>query len=68
MKIISILSRLSTASETGKRRAGAVGGVAEWIRDPLAHPDLDAMSERQLADLPFSGFAGRAASLDGMCG
>ena len=26
---------------------------AEWMRDPLSHPDIDAMSERELADLPF---------------
>lgn len=24
-----------------------------WRRDPLSHPDLHAMSERELADLPF---------------
>ena len=67
MKIISILTRLSTTSKTAGRPVGA-GVVPEWIRDPLAHPDLDAMSERELADLPFSGFAGRLASLDGMRG
>jgi hypothetical protein len=24
-----------------------------WFRDPLSHPDLEAMSVTQLADLPF---------------
>lgn len=24
-----------------------------WRRDPLSHPDIVAMSERELADLPF---------------
>ncbi len=24
-----------------------------WMRDPLSHPDLQTMSERELADLPF---------------
>jgi hypothetical protein len=24
-----------------------------WLRDPLSHPALEAMSERELADLPF---------------
>lgn len=24
-----------------------------WIRDPLSHPALEAMSERELGDLPF---------------
>jgi uncharacterized protein YjiS (DUF1127 family) len=49
MKIISILRSLSipTAQLDPERKA-------QWIRDPLAHPDLEAMSERELADLPFS--------------
>ena len=25
----------------------------KWWRDPLSHPDIQAMSERQRADLPF---------------
>ena len=25
-----------------------------WWRDPLAHPDIAAMSPRELADLPFN--------------
>jgi len=28
--------------------------IAAWRRDPLLHPALDAMSERELADLPFA--------------
>lgn len=35
---------------------------ADWIRDPLAHPEIEAMDERQLGDLPFRAFpAGKAA-------
>jgi hypothetical protein len=49
MKIISTLLGLSTATARVQRQARP-----EWLRDPLAHPDLDAMSERELADLPFS--------------
>ncbi|MDF0599971.1 hypothetical protein P1J78_04435 [Psychromarinibacter sp. C21-152] len=26
----------------------------QWRRDPLSHPDIQAMSERELADLPFA--------------
>ncbi|MGX5667364.1 hypothetical protein ACWKW9_15460 [Rhizobium daejeonense] len=26
---------------------------AEWIRDPLSHPQIAAMGERRRADLPF---------------
>ncbi|MDR6756054.1 hypothetical protein J2Y48_001344 [Mycoplana sp. BE70] len=29
--------------------------AADWIRDPLAHPQIEAMGERQRADLPFRG-------------
>lgn len=25
----------------------------DWSKDPLSHPDLQVMSERELADLPF---------------
>lgn len=33
------------------------GGSEDWIRDPLAHPAIEAMDERQLGDLPFCTFA-----------
>ena len=28
-------------------------GSAEWLCDPLAHPAIDAMSQREIADLPL---------------
>lgn len=28
-------------------------GDAEWRRDPLSHPALQAMTPRELGDLPF---------------
>ena len=64
MKIISILLGMSTAPDRKPAGAPEQAGVPEWIRDPLAHPDLDAMSERELADLPFRGPASRRASVD----
>ena len=48
MKIISTFLGLSTATDHVANRR------LEWLRDPLAHPDLAVMSERELADLPFS--------------
>lgn len=51
MKIISILRRLSTA------RAADLFDLEErtrWLRDPLTHPDVEMMTERELADLPFN--------------
>jgi len=57
MKIISMLLGLSgtDADQADPEQR------ARWIRDPLAHPDLDAMSERELANLPLArGFRGAA--------
>jgi hypothetical protein len=57
MKIFSIRARafgrvLRTPRETS-------ASEESWILDPLSHPDLDAMTERELADLPFNrGYRG----------
>ncbi|MFH1796105.1 MAG: hypothetical protein ABIK36_16500 [Pseudomonadota bacterium] len=32
--------------------AGCASACAEWLRDPLSHPQLDAMDLSQIADLP----------------
>jgi len=48
MRIFSALRRLLASGKTGEyRHEGA------WLYDPFMHPDVQAMSERQLADLPF---------------
>ena len=48
MKFFSMISVLGRAlSEPGE-----VPQI--WQRDPLSHPDLQAMSLRELADLPFN--------------
>ncbi len=61
MKIISMLLGLSGAATDQvdpEQRA-------RWLRDPLAHPDIDVMSERELADLPFArGFRGAARPIN----
>lgn len=55
MKIISFVQSLFDARAVGSVQ----DDVAVWIRDPLAHPALDTMSERQLGDLPFNrGYRG----------
>jgi hypothetical protein len=46
MKISSILRDLFA------RRAGNAEVRGAWADDPYAHPDIDAMSERERADLP----------------
>lgn len=45
--LLSYLSRVSV------QQAPDPALRLQWIRDPLSHPILDAMSERELADLPF---------------
>ncbi|MDZ5697976.1 hypothetical protein [Chelativorans sp. M5D2P16] len=50
---------LSVAAYLRRRREAfrAIEEYAEerekWCRDPLSHPDIAAMSQRELADLPF---------------
>ena len=46
------LMRSLIGAVSGKR---AVTGSARrsWSRDPLSHPDLERMSQTELADLPF---------------
>ncbi|WP_274629873.1 hypothetical protein [Arvimicrobium flavum] len=53
MKIISMLSKLfEPAAATLLHHAD---DCAAWMRDPLAHPVVAAMSLRELADLPRRG-------------
>ncbi len=47
MKISSILAGL-LAFPAGNRRSRGL----DWVDDPYAHPAIDAMSERERADLP----------------
>jgi len=48
---LSLLTRLQRRS-TPMRTVDDEEAEA-WRRDPLFHPDVAAMSERELADLPF---------------
>ena len=57
MKISSILRDLLA------RRAETAGASdAPWTDDPYAHPDIDAMSERERADLPPTHLPARLAT------
>jgi len=39
-----------------------------WVLDPLSHPDVEAMTERELADLPFNrGYRGGPECLGDRC-
>ncbi|MBZ9850826.1 hypothetical protein LB565_22820 [Mesorhizobium sp. CA14] len=57
MKILSFLKGLSGA----EARPREDGEIAHWITDPLSHPVLDTMSERELGDMPFRLTARRTA-------
>jgi hypothetical protein len=52
MKIFSIGTR--AAGETRRTSCKTSAGEKSWILDPLSHPDVEAMTERELADLPFN--------------
>ena len=55
MKILSLLKGFS-ATEARPRDEEE---IARWVTDPLSHPVLDTMSERELGDMPFRLTAGR---------
>ncbi|RWK25896.1 MAG: hypothetical protein E5X49_06820 [Mesorhizobium sp.] len=55
MKILSLLKGLSVAAPVRHDD----GDIARWVVDPLSHPVLETMSERELGDMPFRLTAGR---------
>ncbi|CDX59300.1 conserved hypothetical protein [Mesorhizobium plurifarium] len=57
MKILSLLKGLSGA----EARPRDDDEIARWVIDPLSHPVLDTMSERELGDMPFRLTARRTA-------
>ncbi|UVK38331.1 hypothetical protein LHFGNBLO_005487 [Mesorhizobium sp. AR10] len=60
--MVKILSRLSVffAADT-RQGARQDNEIAGWVTDPLSHPVLDTMSERELGDVPFRLTARRTA-------
>lgn len=51
MKLFSIAHK---GEKSALRLTATVADCVRWLRDPLSHPALDTMSQRELADLPFS--------------
>lgn len=51
MKILSLLKGLSGLDM--KQGRSDEGELARWVVDPLSHPVLEMMSERELGDMPF---------------
>ncbi|MCV3210692.1 hypothetical protein OHD62_28895 [Mesorhizobium sp. YC-39] len=59
VKILSLLRGLFVADTwRGRRHESEIG---RWVIDPLSHPVLDTMSERELGDVPFRLTARRTA-------
>ncbi|CAH2407572.1 hypothetical protein [Mesorhizobium ventifaucium] len=59
MKILSLLGCFSAAGARQSRSHES--GATRWATDPLSHPVLNTMSERELGDLPFRLTARRTA-------
>lgn len=51
-----------------RNQAGGSDADRGWVRDPLSHPDIAAMDERQRADLPFQGVARVQGGAPAACG
>lgn len=63
MKIISFIGMLLRAPS----REPVPEEKLRWMCDPLSHPALEAMSERELADLPLRGRYRGARDCEGNC-
>jgi hypothetical protein len=61
MKIFSRFTRLFANPGKGKVSAD---DELRWWRDPLSHPAIEAMSSRELGDLPLSRIARRPGQAD----
>lgn len=72
-EMLSMLSSLKVLfATTSSDDARCDIDTLSWLTDPLAHPALDAMSERELGDVPFHLTARRTVheivSLNAGCG
>jgi len=67
--MVTILSLLKIFAVVGARQGPRHDGDAvNWMTDPLSHPVLDTMSERELGDMPFRLTARRTAHETGAVG
>ena len=64
MKLLESLKRLLTGDEAIVANTH-LPSCSAWYRDPLSHPAVDRMSERELADLPFDRGRKRLPARDG---
>lgn len=67
MKIFSIGTKVAGEAWPTPRYTSA--SEASWILDPLSHPDVEVMTERELADLPFNrGYRAPECAAERRCG
>lgn len=59
VKILSLLRGFFVADR--RRDRWHQSEITRWVTDPLSHPVLDTMSERELGDVPFRLTARRTA-------
>ncbi|WP_246681062.1 hypothetical protein [Mesorhizobium sp. B2-3-15] len=59
-EMLSMLLKALVAA-TSPDDTGCDFDTLSWLTDPLAHPALDVMSERELGDVPFRLTARRTA-------
>ncbi|WP_378944021.1 hypothetical protein [Mesorhizobium sp. ANAO-SY3R2] len=52
MKVFSFLCQFFGLSSSDA--VASCERLLSWIRDPLAHPEIERMDERQRGDLPFN--------------
>jgi hypothetical protein len=61
--MLKFLTTLVQGIATGASRvtpATCAAACIDWLRDPLAHPSLDAMTLSEIADLPAGELRARA--------
>lgn len=67
--MVTIVSLLKVFAAGCTRRAPRQNcDAVNWATDPLSHPVLDTMSERELGDIPFRLTARRTAYETGAVG
>jgi len=65
--MVTIISLLKVFA-AGYTRRRSDGDALNWVTDPLSHPVLDTMSERELGDIPFRLTAQRTVYETGAIG
>jgi hypothetical protein len=64
MKLLEYLKHMMAVDGAVSPEA-RLSSCSAWYRDPLSHPAVDRMSERELADLPFDRGRKRLPARDG---